>query len=134
MAEDFDNQRRIFDGGDDLQGAAAIRAVLHVDVEDPFEQPGPAHARGVSLGRGVIGRGRGGTLCRSGNDLTAQLRVGRQHAVGDRRNLPHDSRKETIKGLELQSIAASGESTEEEAIPDSFNLRSTPETTKSEKI
>jgi hypothetical protein len=66
MAEDFDNHRRIFDRGDDLQGAAAIRAVLHVDVEDPFEQPGPAHARGVSLGRGVIGRGRGGTLCRNG--------------------------------------------------------------------
>jgi len=46
MAEDFDNHRRIFDRGDDLQGAAAIRAVLHVDVQDPFEQPGPAHARG----------------------------------------------------------------------------------------
>jgi hypothetical protein len=35
MAEDFDNHRRIFDGGDDLQGAAAIRAVLHVDVAAP---------------------------------------------------------------------------------------------------
>ncbi len=33
MAEDFDNHRRIFDRGDDLQGAAAIRAVLHVDVD-----------------------------------------------------------------------------------------------------
>src|SRR5262249_15706842 len=68
-------------GGDNLQSAAAVRAVLHVDVEDPFEQPGPAHARGFSLGRGVIGRGRGGTLCRSGNDFTVQLRVGRQHPV-----------------------------------------------------
>src|SRR5262245_41364657 len=44
--------RRIFDGGpstrlrtgDDLQAAAAVRAVFDVDVEDPFEQPGPAHA------------------------------------------------------------------------------------------
>ena len=31
--------------GDDLQGAAAVGAVFNVDVEDPFEQPGPAHAR-----------------------------------------------------------------------------------------
>ena len=69
MAEDLDHNRRIFDGGDDLQAAAAVRAVLHVDIEDPFEQPGPAHARGVSVGRGVIGRGRGGTLCRSGDLL-----------------------------------------------------------------
>src|SRR4029450_5325701 len=43
MGEDFDNHRRIFDGGDDLQAAAAVRAVFDVDVEDPFEQPGPAH-------------------------------------------------------------------------------------------
>ena len=35
MAEDLDDYRRIFDGSNDLQGAAAIRAVLHVDVEDP---------------------------------------------------------------------------------------------------
>jgi hypothetical protein len=30
MAEDFDNYRRIFDRGDDLQAAAAVRAVLDV--------------------------------------------------------------------------------------------------------
>jgi hypothetical protein len=35
MAEDFDNHRRIFNGGDDLQSAAAARAVFN--VEDPFE-------------------------------------------------------------------------------------------------
>jgi hypothetical protein len=28
MGEDFDNHRRIFDGGDALQAAAAVRAVL----------------------------------------------------------------------------------------------------------
>jgi hypothetical protein len=47
MAEDLDDHRRIFDRGpstrlrtgDDLQGAAAVRAVFHVDIEDPFEQP-----------------------------------------------------------------------------------------------
>jgi hypothetical protein len=32
MAEDFDDHRRVFDGGDDLQGAAAVGAVFHVDV------------------------------------------------------------------------------------------------------
>jgi hypothetical protein len=36
MAEDLDNHRRIFDGGDDLQGAAAVGAVFHVDIEDSF--------------------------------------------------------------------------------------------------
>jgi hypothetical protein len=45
MGEDFDNHRRIFDGGDDLQAAAAVRAVFDVDVEDPFEQPVPTPAR-----------------------------------------------------------------------------------------
>ena len=81
MAEDLDDHRRVFDGGDDLQSAAAVRAVLHVDIEDPFEQPGPAQARCFSLGTGVIGRGLGGTLWRSGNDFTAQLGVGCQHSM-----------------------------------------------------
>jgi hypothetical protein len=34
MGEDFDNHRRIFDSGDDLQGTAAVRALFDVDVED----------------------------------------------------------------------------------------------------
>jgi len=34
MANDFDDHRRIFDGGDDLQGAAAAREAFDVDVED----------------------------------------------------------------------------------------------------
>src|SRR5918992_410851 len=54
MAEDFDNHRRIFDRGDDLQSAAAVGAVFDVDVEDPFEQPGPAHARCLSLRVSVL--------------------------------------------------------------------------------
>ena len=68
-------------GGDDLQSAAAVRAVFDVDVEDPFEQPGPTHARRFSLTLGVIGCGLGARSAGAGNDFTAQLRVGRQHAV-----------------------------------------------------
>src|SRR5215469_8459179 len=45
------------------------------------EQPGPAHARRLSLVRSLIGCGLGGMLRRSGNDFTAQLCVGRQYAV-----------------------------------------------------
>ena len=37
MGEDLDDYRRIFDGSDDLQAAAAVGAVFDVDVEDPFE-------------------------------------------------------------------------------------------------
>jgi len=33
MAEDLDDYRRTFDGGDDLQGADAVGAVFHVDIE-----------------------------------------------------------------------------------------------------
>ena len=55
MAEDSDNHRRIFDGGDDLQSAAAVRAVVDVDIEDSFEQSGPTHARRRTLRVSVIG-------------------------------------------------------------------------------
>ena len=54
MAEDLDDHRRIFDGGDDLQGAAAVRAVFDVDVEDPFEQPGPAQQRAGAPGIEIL--------------------------------------------------------------------------------
>ena len=54
MGEDFDNHRRIFDSGDDLQGTAAVRALFDVDVEDPFEKPGPTHARRRTLRVRVI--------------------------------------------------------------------------------
>ncbi len=42
--EDLGNHGGIYDGGDDLQGPAALGTLLDVDVEHPFEQPGPAHA------------------------------------------------------------------------------------------
>ena len=87
MGEDFDNHRRIFDacpeprrrGGDDLQAAAAVRAVFDVDVEDPFEQPGPTQARRRALR--VIACGRGCLLWRTGDDFTTQLCVRREHAM-----------------------------------------------------
>ena len=31
-----------------------LGAVFDVDVEDPFEQPGPTHAHGASVGMSVI--------------------------------------------------------------------------------
>src|SRR5262245_32877637 len=87
MGEDFDNHRRIFDGGpstrlrtgDDLQAAAAVRAVFDVDVEDPFEQPGPTQARRRALR--VIACGRGCLLWRTGDDFTTQLCVRCEHAM-----------------------------------------------------
>ena len=73
--------RRRLRTGDDLQGAAAVGAVLDIDVEDPFEYPTQPRRR-------VIACGRGGTLCRSGNDFTAQLGVGRQHGLPGRASVP----------------------------------------------
>src|SRR4029077_1447663 len=71
--------RRRLRTGDDLQAAAAVRAVFN--VEDPFEQPGPTHARRRTLRVRVIACGLGCLLYRTGNDFTAQLRVGREHAM-----------------------------------------------------
>jgi len=55
MGEDPEDHWRIFDGGDDLQGAAAVRAVVDVDTVDPVEQPGPPHAGQRTLRVSVIG-------------------------------------------------------------------------------
>jgi hypothetical protein len=45
MREDLGNHGGIFDGGDDLQGAAAVGAVLNIDIEHLFEPPGLSHMR-----------------------------------------------------------------------------------------
>ncbi len=45
VREDADDDSRIFDGGDDLQAPATVRAVFDVDVKDPFEQTRPTQAR-----------------------------------------------------------------------------------------
>jgi hypothetical protein len=44
MLEDLGNHGGIYDGGDDRQGAAAVGALFNIDIEYPFEQPGPAQA------------------------------------------------------------------------------------------
>ena len=45
MGEDLRDHRGIDDRGDDLQAAATVWAVFDIDIEYPFEQAGPAHAR-----------------------------------------------------------------------------------------
>lgn len=44
MGEDSDNHWRVLDSGDDLEGAATVQALVDVDFEDLFEQPGPIQA------------------------------------------------------------------------------------------
>ena len=54
VREDLGDHGGIFDGGDELQGAAALRALLDVDLEYPLEQPGLAQAH-RRHGRGRLG-------------------------------------------------------------------------------
>jgi hypothetical protein len=55
MGENSNNHWRIFDSGDDLQVATTVRAVVDVDVEDHFEQPGPTQVPRRTLCVRVIG-------------------------------------------------------------------------------
>ena len=54
MLEDLGNHGGIYDGGDDRQGATAVGALFDIDIEYPFEQPGPAQA-GKRRSRGRLG-------------------------------------------------------------------------------
>ena len=45
VREELLYHRRFENGRDDLELTAAVRAMLKVDLEYPFEQPGPADAR-----------------------------------------------------------------------------------------
>ena len=81
MGEDTGNHRRLNDGGDDLQGAATLRAVFEIDIEDALEQARPAHARGRRLRMGMIGRLAGYVLCGCRNDRRAPLGVRGEYAV-----------------------------------------------------
>ena len=53
VGEDLGDHGGMFDGGDDLQGAAALGAVFHIDLEHSFEQPSPSH-EGRRRGRGHL--------------------------------------------------------------------------------
>ena len=62
MGKDLGDHGGMFDGDDDLQRAAAVRAFFNIDIEHPFEQPGPADARrrrvvGLCCGKRVVGAG-----------------------------------------------------------------------------
>jgi hypothetical protein len=41
MGEDLGNHGGVYDGGDDLQGAATMGAVFQVDIEHPFTKALP---------------------------------------------------------------------------------------------
>ena len=53
MSENFGNHRGIFNRGNDFPGTATVWAVLNVDIEYPFEQPGPADARRTRMMGGL---------------------------------------------------------------------------------
>ena len=40
MREDLGNHGGVYDGGDDLQGAATLGTLFNIDSEHPLEQPG----------------------------------------------------------------------------------------------
>jgi len=71
------NHGGLLDGGDDLQGAATLRAMLDINSENALEQPRPVHARRRAV-RVFVCRL---ALRRTWNDRGAQPGVGRQHAV-----------------------------------------------------
>jgi len=55
MVKNPGNDLGFLDGSDDFQFASAVRAVFDVDIEDPFQQSGPADAnRRRGKGRVVL--------------------------------------------------------------------------------
>ena len=76
MREDPDDHGGLFDGGDDFQAPATVRAML--DFEDPFEQTRPTHARRRAMGvPGCMCAG----IVRPRNDRGAQSGIGRKHPM-----------------------------------------------------
>jgi hypothetical protein len=45
MREDLGHHGGMFEGGDDLQGVAALGTLFNIDSEHPFEPPGLSHMR-----------------------------------------------------------------------------------------
>ena len=79
VREELLYHRRFENGRDDLELTTAVRAVLKVDLEYPFEQPGPADARRrPCVQPGLLA---GDLLGRLGHPQRPQLRVRRQHTV-----------------------------------------------------
>ena len=74
MREYPDNHRRFFDGNDDLQLTATLRAVFQVDSENAPEQARPAHARRCFMR--VVGCIIAGFLRRTRHDRRAQPGIG----------------------------------------------------------
>src|SRR5262249_707339 len=68
--------------------------VLQVDVEDPFEQSGPTHARCLSLRVSVLAWGLGGALCGAG---------GYRSRAAEGGNLP--DRRHSFPEVRLQLLA-----------------------------
>jgi hypothetical protein len=79
VREYLDNHRRRFDGGDDLELGATLRAVFEVNIEHALEQARPAHARRRAVR--VFARGHAGILRWARHDRGTQPGIGRQHAV-----------------------------------------------------
>lgn len=80
MVQDFSNDRRLLDCGDDPHFGATDLADFHVNVEDPLEEFSPydfAFAWGFSVGS--VGRVLFGL--RFGNNLASKLVVGAKYAV-----------------------------------------------------
>ncbi len=81
MRENPDDHSEPFDGGNDLQASATVRAMLDIDVEDPFEQTRPTHARRrtmrvpgcICVGIGIVRRPR--------HDCGTQIGIGREHPM-----------------------------------------------------
>ena len=74
MREYPDDYRRLFDGGDNLEVAATLRAVFEVDIEHALEQPRPVHARRCFMR--VVGRIIAGFLRWARHDRGAQPGMG----------------------------------------------------------
>ena len=55
MGEDLLDHHRVFNTGNDLDGAAAFTAGFHVDIEDALEALRPGHGCPAFGGRSVFG-------------------------------------------------------------------------------
>ena len=75
MREDPDNHGRVFDGGDDLQLAAAVRANARCRCRGRISVNAPTHARRCL--QGLVG----GPTGFAGHDRCTQPRMGCQHPV-----------------------------------------------------